>query len=153
MEALELATHSKGDHTQMIRKLARELRIERSAGRETMKLLVQSRSRVTHLETLHKPVGRVLVIDTPPIQEGIDHGFIQVFSDPAVKLCFATAPVHYHDPQYDEALEWELSGVGEMFRRMPWEIGPHYETGWTRGTGAQWRERAWRKFQEKLASA
>lgn len=146
--SLESANHSKGDRTAMIQKLARELRTERSVGRELVKQLLRYRTRVIHMETAFKPVGRVLLVDNPPIQEGVDHGFLEAYIDPLVQVCWVTPPVHYHDPQYDEALEWELSGTGEMFRRMPWEVGPYRKTGWTRWTAARQRERAWREFVE-----
>lgn len=133
LASLEIAEHGK-HKTGLIRKLARELRAEKRASAEATRQLLRYRSRVIELERRFKPVGRVLIVDTPPPRNEMAkvNGELHVFSDPGVDMCLLSVDVPYTANEFEDVLERELQGLGERFRVMPWELGPSSYSIWSR---------------------
>lgn len=121
-----------GDCTQLVHGLIKQLITANELNKTAIEQMLRDRSRVVEMDKRMKPIGRVLVIDTPPVRPELNDGTIEVYSDPGVDLVIATSPVEPHDPVYETALEWELRSVAQRFREMPWEVGPRYHTSWAR---------------------
>lgn len=133
LEGVELADHGK-HKTGLIRKLARELRAERSLNRELANQLLRYRSRAIELERRFKPVGRVLIVDVPPPRNDmrLEHGELLIYSDPGIDLCHAMVDSPVTSANFENDLEQQLQGVGERFREMTQAIGPAYRSVWSR---------------------
>lgn len=124
-------TYARGDATNLVRHLCKQLLAERELSKTLMDRMIQLRHRTIELERHAKTQGRVLIVDAPPPRDDMKllNGELVVFYDPLIEFRYVSLPVPYASNDFDEALAAELKG---QFRDMPWELSSRYETVWSR---------------------
>lgn len=124
-------TYAKGDYTNLVRHLCKELLAERTSFRIAFDQLVRWRSRALELQNNSVNLGRVLIVDAPPPRDDMRelNGEMVIYHDKSIAFRYVKLDVPYAAQNFEAALEAELKG---QFRGMPWELSSRYETVWSR---------------------